>query len=131
GLNAIEMPLIVGLDGNHWNLRTSLELPDAPTRTDPFFDENAFFGADPDHGLRDALVAYLEAHPARHRKLVTLRPDGPLEVTHNRGGHGRPDRFDYLMISKEFQVDGITHDHRKALRAGSDHGLVYGHFLGR
>ena len=49
---------------------------------------------------RDLLV-YLAERPARHAELVRRRPEGPLEVTHKRGGHGPADRFDYLMISKE------------------------------
>jgi hypothetical protein len=118
----IEGPLIVGMDANHWNLRTTLDLPEAPPESDAFYSQTLFFSAGAKHGLRDALLVYLEADPAKHEELVRLRPEGPLEVTHSRGGHGVPDRFDYLMISKEFRVDEMPHDYEGARRAGSDHG---------
>lgn len=123
---AIDGPAVVGMDANHWNLRTELDLPDGPPQGDPYYAENRFFSSSADHSLRDALIAYLERRPKRHAELVRLRPDGPLEVTHDRGGRGIQDRFDYLMISDEFTVEDITHayDEKESGIGGSDHGFV-------
>jgi hypothetical protein len=123
-LASIDGPLIVGMDANHWNLETALDLPAAPPESDPFYPQALFFSADAQHGLRDTLLVELEANPAKHEELKQLRPEGPLEVTHARGGHGVPDRFDYLMISNEFGVDETAYDYEGARDAGSDHGWV-------
>jgi hypothetical protein len=119
-------PVVVGMDSNHWNLRTKLALPDPPAEDRPHYVEDRFFSSDADHRLRDALISYLGEHPERHAELVKLRPDGPLEITHDRGGSGTLDRFDYLMISDEFKVEEITHeyDEDEGGVGGSDHGFV-------
>jgi endonuclease/exonuclease/phosphatase family metal-dependent hydrolase len=123
-IEGVDGPLILGMDANNWNLRTDLDLPPPAPATDPFYDQDAFFSATPAHRLSDALLAYLRANPTKHAELKALRPDGPLEVTHRRGGHGKADRFDYIMISAEFAVDRMAHHYEQACAAGSDHALI-------
>jgi hypothetical protein len=120
-IGATAGPLVVGLDSNHWSLSTVLDLVDHDANS-PFAFENQFFSGDPQHRLRDALIVYLREHRDAYEKLISLRPNGPLEVTYKRGG--TLDRFDYIMVSDDFCVDEISHDFAGAREAGSDHGLV-------
>ena len=114
-------PLVVGLDSNHWSLSTDLDLVEHDADS-PFAVENQFFGRDPQHRLRDALIAYLRENRDTYDELIRRRPDGPLEVTYKRGD--TLDRFDYIMVSDELHVDEISHDFEGAREAGSDHGFV-------
>src|SRR5581483_8510659 len=112
----VAVPLVVGLDSNHWSLAIDLDL-DVYDATGPFAVENQFFSRDPQHRLRDALILYLREHPERYEELVRLRPTGPLEVTYKRGK--TLDRFDYIMVSNELRVIDITNDFPGATSAGS------------
>lgn len=123
-LQRVSAPAVAGMDANHWNLGTGLAPLDPPDTSDPFYDEQRFFSTAADHGLVDALLVYLRARPQEHKKRIEQRPDGPLEITHRRGGRGRLDRFDYLMISGDLDVEAVSHDFAGSCRAGSDHGLV-------
>jgi endonuclease/exonuclease/phosphatase family metal-dependent hydrolase len=120
-IGATDGPLVVGLDSNHWSLRTDLDLVDHNADS-PFAFENQFFSGDPQHRLRDALNVYLRENRDVYEELINRRPNGPLEVTYKRGG--TLDRFDYIMVSDHFHVDEISHDFEGAREAGSDHGLV-------
>jgi hypothetical protein len=119
---AIEGPLVVGLDSNHWSEGTELESPAAPAPGSRFEEENRFFSAEPQHRLRDALLVYLREHPEAYAEALRLRPDGPLAVTYKHGDTF--DRFDYLMISDDMDVLTITHDYEGNRTGGSDHGFV-------
>jgi hypothetical protein len=121
-IKAIEGPLVVGLDSNHWSEGTDLELLPAPKPGEQFEEENRFFSADPQHRLRDALLVYLRSHPDAYAEILRLRPGGPLEITYKHGA--TLDRFDYLMISEELAVLDIRHDYEGDRTGGSDHGFV-------
>jgi hypothetical protein len=120
-IGATAGPLVVGLDSNHWSLSTDLDLIDYDADS-PFAVENQFFSGDPQHRLRDALIVYLRENRDAYEKLLNCRPNGPLEVTYKRGD--LLDRFDYIMVSDDFDVDEISHDFEGAREPGSDHGLV-------
>jgi hypothetical protein len=70
--------------------------------------ENRFFAADPQHRLRDALLDWLRDNRDEYRRCLEQRPRGPLKITYKRGA--TYDRYDYLMISDELRVRGMTHD---------------------
>lgn len=118
---AIDGPLVVGFDSNHWSLGTDLQLGGYDAAS-PCSVKNQFFSATPQHRLRDALLVHLRQSPEFYERLLQQRPNGPLEVTYKRGA--TLDRFDYIMVSDELDVDDISHDFDGACKAGSDHGLV-------
>ena len=120
-----EGPLVAGLDTNHWSPGVDLDLPPFdPLREDRYAVETQFFSGEPQHRLRDAYLDYLRDQPHELAEIVNERREGPLAVTYNRSG--TDDRFDYIMISDEFQVDRVEHhwDPQTKSYAGSDHGLV-------
>jgi hypothetical protein len=47
-------------------------------------------------------------------------------MTHDPGGAGIPDRFDYLMISEGLGVEEMVHEYEEEQKGvgGSDHGFV-------
>ena len=114
-------PLIVGMDANHGSLGTSLE----PCDPDPEHEhavEIEFFSNKSGHELSDALLVYLRNRPGAYEAVCRARPQGPLEVTYI---HGKtPDRYDYIMVSSEFDVWEMVHDYDASNAAGSDHALV-------
>ena len=121
-IGGISGPLVAGIDSNHWSLRTDLGLAPHDPNEPAFEVENQFFASEPQHRLRDALLDWLRTHPEEYAKCLELRPRGPLEITYKRGA--TYDRFDYLMISDELRVRGMTHDYEGATAAGSDHAFV-------
>ena len=125
-INAVDGPLVAGIDSNHWSLGSELELApyDGDDGEDWWAIENQFFSDDPQHRLRDALIDHLSSHPEEYEEIKRLRPEGPLAVSHRRGGTN--DRFDYIMVSEEFAVERVLHhwDAAAAGVGGSDHGLV-------
>lgn len=118
---------VVGFDSNHWEESTDLELlmPDDPSHR--WYLEHRFFGADPPHGLRDAFRDYLARNPDAYAQIRAERPaDGSLAVTYTRGSkqNPRPDRFDYVFVSDDFQCVEMHHLYKEACTVGSDHALV-------
>jgi hypothetical protein len=124
----LEGPLVIGMDANHGSPGTSLD----PVDPDPDHEhalEIEFFSNAPGHDLSDALLVYLRDDPDAYRELLRQRPDGPLEVTYAHGA--TPDRYDYIMITSQFEVEHIVHDYAGALAAGSDHGFVSAELVAR
>jgi len=80
----------------------------------PFFLEAWFFGDEPPHRLRDALIAYYRNNP-------TMYADAALSYIRGE----KEDRFDYIFISDDFEVSNCQYDYEGAVAAGSDHGLVH------
>lgn len=120
-------PLIVGMDANTpwedpWDLRTSGRLPD-----DPWFEDARLFGFDKAHDLRDAWREWLLAHPSELERILRLRPQGPLAITHNRGSGGSTlgCRYDHLLISESVSARDMGFVLADAIGAGSDHALVW------
>ena len=100
--------VVVGMDANWW-------LDSSPFSTPAWDDEDEqaavarfFFDPEHGHGLRDAFRSFLSEHPVELERIEARRPNGPLAVTHVRGGN-RPiaDRFDALMVSRSaaYRVD--------------------------
>jgi endonuclease/exonuclease/phosphatase family metal-dependent hydrolase len=125
-VDRLDRPLVLGLDSNHWSPGIDLDLPPPPEPNDPFEVENRFFSRDPQHPLHDALIVYLRGHPDLFDDVRRSRPEGPLAVSHVRGRAATriADRFDYVMVSEEFDVLEVTYDYPGAVNAGSDHALV-------
>ena len=59
-INSKRGPIVIGFDGNHWNTSSELDLPNVEYEEQwPYFLENWFFGDEPPHRLRDALIDLL------------------------------------------------------------------------
>lgn len=113
-----EPPLVLGADLNTWI--DPVELLKAEP-SDPYFEESAFVGPEPSHGLVDGFRAAL-----RHKGLLApLRqksPEGPLAVSHVLSD-GASHRMDRIFVSSTLvPVDG-DYWYDEAKWAGSDHAL--------
>lgn len=84
--------------------------------------EPLLYGPDRVHDLRDVYRDHLEANPALARQVRVERPDGPLAITHRRGGIDC--RYDAIYASPEFAVQDVEHQWDQARAAGSDRALV-------
>jgi hypothetical protein len=84
-LAMVNGPIVLGFDGNHWNLSAALEPSSVPESNDPWLLENQFFGDSPPHRLRDAFLDYLRAHQPEYEVIKRRRPQGPLGVSYVRG----------------------------------------------
>ena len=114
------LPLIVGIDRN----TPRVDHPDLE-QCDWFWEaEEALYGADPKHDLRDVLRIYLDDNPAEMEAIRAERPEGPLAKSFLRG-HKTPARYDAIYASPEFGVLKVEYHWEDALKAGSDHGLVW------
>lgn len=111
-------PVLVGIDRNapKWERQ---QLAD-----DAWWNEREplLYGPDRVHDLRDVYRDHLEANPALARQVRVERPDGPLAITHRRGGIDC--RYDAIYASPEFAVQDVEHQWDQARAAGSDHALV-------
>ncbi|MDQ3571467.1 MAG: endonuclease/exonuclease/phosphatase family protein [Actinomycetota bacterium] len=110
-------PLALGADVNSWSDRVDLVKPEPD---DSNYEEHAFVGLDPAHGLVDAYRAVLE----RRGEFDALResaPEGPLAVSHVLpSGSTRRDR---VYVSPGLTpIDG-AYVFDEAKQAGSDHAL--------
>jgi hypothetical protein len=115
-------PVIVGMDRNGPK-RERLD----PEETEWWAeDEPGLFSADAPHGLRDVLVTLYAQDPERHAAARAARPDGPLEVSYVEQRTDPPSqrRYDVILASSEWAVKDVGYDYRRAVEAGSDHGLV-------
>ncbi|ROR72384.1 endonuclease/exonuclease/phosphatase family protein [Bogoriella caseilytica] len=111
-------PAVIGIDRN----APKWERHDLPA--DEWWNkhEPLLYGPDRVHDLRDAYRDYLDANPAVAEGVRSERPDGPLTVTHLRGGVEC--RYDAIYASPELVVDHVDHLWDEARGAGSDHALV-------
>lgn len=125
-LDTTSGPIVLGFDGNHWNLSVDLEPEYIAESDSPWYLENRFFGSNKNHRLRDAFLDYLREHPLEYEEIVKLRPHGPLAVSYVRGSGKKPveDRFDYVFVSDEIDVRGCFYNYEGAIDAGSDHAIV-------
>ena len=114
-------PVVAGMDNN-----SSSAMPPLTELRDDWYDQDAFFAAEPPHRLQDAYRVWLEEHPDELARVLRLRPDGPLEVTYDRGKKSFPtvERFDRIMVSSSVRVESVAHHYSDSLAAGSDHALV-------
>ncbi len=126
-IKEVNGPLIVGFDSNHWNRGTSLILSDPVPPDNVWYPEKSFFSNKPPHQLSDSLIEYLKKDTEAYESALQQRPEGPLAVSYMRGSTKRPveDRFDYLFISPDFDVDTCIYDYDGATGASSDHAMVF------
>ncbi len=80
-LDSVGGPVVLGFDGNHWNLSIALKPSYVPESRSSFFLENQFFGSNKTHRLRDALLDHLRQHPAEYEKITVT---GPHSLCHSR-----------------------------------------------
>lgn len=117
-LECAPRPIVVGADLNTWMDPVDL-MPADPT--DDFFEEHAFVGDEPSHGLSDAYRTVLTRSGELDRLRRTNAP-GPLAVSHVLSS-GASHRMDRIFASLDLTpVDG-GYDLSGALDAGSDHAL--------
>jgi hypothetical protein len=83
------------------------------------------------HGLQDALRLWLAEHPRELKKLRSLRPEGPLAISHYTGRRngpppnpGTPRRFDAVWVSAHFRVRKVAYPFTASETARSDHSAV-------
>jgi hypothetical protein len=92
--------------------------------------DDLMLGPRPIHELDDALRVWFDANRTELSHERRLRPDGPLAMTYVRAGgryrDSQPQRRDALWITRDLEVvRRPVHDYEGAVRAGSDHALVY------
>lgn len=111
-------PTIIGIDRNapRWERHDLSE--------DEWWNgrEPLMYGPDRVHDLRDVYRDHLTRDLGAAERVRRDFPDGPLAVTHVRGGV--PCRYDAVYASPEFAVDAVEHHWADAVAAGSDHALV-------
>ena len=111
-------PTVVGIDRNapQWE-RHDLANDEWWNPREPLL-----FGPQRVHDLRDAYRDVVASDPAMAARVRAEAPDGPLAITHMRGGV--PCRYDAIYASPEFAVMEVQHLWNEARAAGSDHALV-------
>lgn len=116
-------PTVLGADLNTW--RDPVDLVRAAPG-DPYRDEHAFVGPEPEHGLVDAYRQVL-AHTGEFDDLRLSMPDGPLATSYELDD-GTPHRFDRLFLSTDLVVHRAAYELAAARDAGSDHALHWADF---
>jgi len=125
-LAAATTPVVLGADLNTWIDPVDLRAANA---SDPFYEEHAFVGQQPAHGLVDAYRAVLESQGALAR-LREERPDGPLAVSHELPS-GAQHRMDRVYASPGLQPVRAAYLPLDVARAsGSDHAPLWVDFRG-
>ena len=124
--------VVVGMDGNNWWDPVQLVSPVRDADSADFWAENQFHGPDPEHGCLDTYRTWWSQDQDRLEAVLTVRPEGPLAITHDTG---RDDgtgvfRMDRIYCSRSLQVLGAGVDYEPALAAGSDHALVWAQLSG-
>lgn len=119
--------VVVGMDGNNWWDPVQLVPPIRDERSQDFWAENRFHGAEPEHGCVDTYRAWCSQDQQRLDAVLSLRPSGPLAITHDTG---RDDgtgvfRMDRIYCSRSLQTLEAGVEYESALAAGSDHALVW------
>jgi endonuclease/exonuclease/phosphatase family metal-dependent hydrolase len=69
---------------------------------------------------------FIEKNPDIYKKIIELRPNGPLEISYMRGAAGRvvPCRYDFILADKSFEVKKVEYLYQESVASGSDHSLV-------
>lgn len=111
-------PVVIGIDRNapKWE-RHDLSADEWWNGSEPLL-----YGPDRVHDLRDTYRDHLDANPGLAAEVRQQFPEGPLAITHIRGG--TVCRYDVIYASPEFGVEDVEHQWDKARSAGSDHALV-------
>lgn len=112
---------LVGMDAN----APKTDHPDITQNQWWWKEEPLLLGARPLHNLNDVLRTWLAAHPIEAEQLYTLRPQGPLAISYDRGKKSSiPCRYDFIYVTPDFTVTKVDYLYCEALEAGSDHALV-------
>lgn len=117
-----ELPTVVGIDAN----TPKTDRPELAD-TEWWHDREAvLLGVDRAHDLRDVYRDWLGQDETRGEAVRAKRPNGPLAVSHLRGGgkNSKPCRYDHILASPEFEVLDVEYLLDPAIEAGSDHALV-------
>jgi exonuclease III len=114
-------PAILGMDGNS----PKVDHPDH-ARTEFWREsEDKVLGVDVKHRLRDSLRVFLESNPNVMSQILEKTPTGPLALSYDRGkASSVPCRYDFVMVSPEFQVKRVEYPYGRSIEAGSDHSAV-------
>lgn len=123
-LARVPRPLVLGADLNTWTDPVDL-LPADPN--DPFREESAFMGPEPQHKLIDAYRSVLAAD----KKLDALRlsrPRGPLATSYILKG-GAEHRMDRIFASSELSAKTAAYDLAAGINSGSDHAIHWVDFF--
>jgi hypothetical protein len=127
-------PVLFGADAN----TPLIDAPDfADTRTHWHTGDRRLNGAPGDdllfgpgkmHDLDDALRRWLALHPDELARLRSIKPRGPLAITHRTGRRknslGTERRFDSALVSRHWVVRHVEHLYEAGVAAGSDHAPV-------
>lgn len=111
-------PLVVGADLNTWVDPVDLLVADPDNG---FYEEHAFVGPDPAHGLADAYRTVLESD-GRLDHLRAADSPGPLAVSHVLQS-GAEHRMDRIFASPDLNAVAGGYDYAGAVASGSDHAL--------
>ena len=116
---------VMGIDANS----PELDHPDV-SRNIYFFDrlagdQDEHLLHDPTratHVLVDVYRSFLHAHPEELERIVSVRPEGPVAVSHfNRS---RPRRFDFIYATPDLRPERVVYHHETLTDKLSDHALV-------
>ena len=120
-LDSRECPMLLGLDANTPKIDNPDETRSVYWRTP---HEELVFSSGREHDLADAYRLWLAENPDEFDSIVAERPDGPLAITHLRGGKDIPCRYDQIWVSPEWRVESVQHLTGDSFEAGSDHAMV-------
>ena len=108
-LAQLNRPWVMGIDAN----TPAVDHPDAhrtefcwPATLDRPGEEE-LLGTGVAHRGIDVLRSYLEEHPKERARITSLRPDGPLAISHRLGANGV--RYDHVLATREFQVMDVRY----------------------
>ena len=122
-LNVRARPMLLGLDAN----TPKVDQPDE-ARSEFWWPAHEPLVLGPpserEHDLADAYRLWLAEKPDEFDAIVAERPDGPLAITHLRGGKDIPCRYDQIWVSPEWRVESVQHLTGESFEAGSDHAMV-------
>jgi endonuclease/exonuclease/phosphatase family metal-dependent hydrolase len=115
-------PVVFGMDANtpKWDRHDFAD-------TEWWDDREAVLhGVERAHDLRDVYREHLSQNPEERARIGGERPDGPLQVSFERGrGSSKTAcRYDFIYASPEFVVRSASYLYDDALTAGSDHALI-------
>ncbi len=109
----------MGADLNTWHDPIDLAVP---SPDDPYFEEHAFVGANPEHELVDSYRVLLENTGELARRRGQDRSEGPLAVSYTLS-NGAQHRMDRIFASREFTPVDAGYVYEEAQECGSDHAL--------
>ena len=119
--------VILGIDANS----PKFDNPNLEKTEWHWDEEEVLLGKNVNHNLIDSYRSFLDKNPDIYKKIIELRPNGPLEISYMRGAAGRvvPCRYDFILADKSFDVEKVEYLYQESVASGSDHSLVRTTFL--